>query len=97
VYKLWAYILSLTIFQVDDIVETVAHEKAFLHPEYGANMPGAGNKVVIEKSSPNISKSFHVGHLHSTNIGAFVKNLYKLVGGKSCRWIIWEIGAHNLV
>ncbi|KAF6764509.1 arginyl-tRNA synthetase [Ephemerocybe angulata] len=38
---------------------------------------GAGKKVIVEYSSPNIAKSFHVGHLRSTIIGAFLANLYK--------------------
>jgi len=35
----------------------------------------------LEYSSPNIAKEFHVGHLRSTIIGAFLANLYK-----SCGW-----------
>ncbi|KAH9998749.1 hypothetical protein BJV77DRAFT_1058705 [Russula vinacea] len=97
-------------FQADDFVESVTHDKAFLHfmlktpslvravltqvheltydapsgsPEYGTNTSGTGKKVVIEYSSPNIAKSFHVGHLRSTIIGAFLANLYNLAGGKS--------------
>jgi arginyl-tRNA synthetase len=50
-------------------------------PEYGTNFAGTGKKVVIEYSSPNIAKSFHVGHLRSTIIGAFLANLYR-----SCGW-----------
>ncbi|EIN08244.1 arginyl-tRNA synthetase [Punctularia strigosozonata HHB-11173 SS5] len=49
-------------------------------PEYGTNTTGAGKKVIIEYSSPNIAKSFHVGHLRSTIIGAFLSNLYKACG-----------------
>lgn len=43
-------------------------------------MTGKGKKVIIEYSSPNIAKSFHVGHLRSTIIGAFLANLYKACG-----------------
>ncbi|KAF5375866.1 hypothetical protein D9615_008184 [Tricholomella constricta] len=50
-------------------------------PEYGTNTSGKGKKVIIEYSSPNIAKSFHVGHLRSTIIGAFLSNLYE-----SCGW-----------
>ncbi|KAF8336185.1 hypothetical protein F5887DRAFT_1063258 [Amanita rubescens] len=49
-------------------------------PEYGSNELGKGKRVVIEYSSPNIAKSFHVGHLRSTIIGAFLANLYKACG-----------------
>ncbi|EGO04081.1 hypothetical protein SERLA73DRAFT_102424 [Serpula lacrymans var. lacrymans S7.3] len=47
---------------------------------YGTNTSGKGKKLVIEYSSPNIAKSFHVGHLRSTIIGAFLANLYKACG-----------------
>ncbi|KAF8634620.1 hypothetical protein AX15_000825 [Amanita polypyramis BW_CC] len=49
-------------------------------PEYGSNESGKGKRVIIEYSSPNIAKSFHVGHLRSTIIGAFLSNLYKACG-----------------
>jgi hypothetical protein len=47
---------------------------------YGHNTSGSGKRVIIEYSSPNIAKSFHVGHLRSTIIGAFLVNLYKACG-----------------
>ncbi|KAJ3859936.1 hypothetical protein EV359DRAFT_50101 [Lentinula novae-zelandiae] len=52
-----------------------------LDGQYGCNASGSGKKVVIEYSSPNIAKSFHVGHLRSTIIGAFLANVYK-----ACSW-----------
>lgn len=36
--------------------------------------------VLLEYSSPNIAKKFHVGHLRSTIIGAFLINLYRTCG-----------------
>ncbi|KAH9474201.1 Arginine--tRNA ligase, cytoplasmic [Psilocybe cubensis] len=54
---------------------------------YGTNDSGKGKKVIIEYSSPNIAKSFHVGHLRSTIIGAFLANLYKACG--------WEVISMN--
>ncbi|XP_013791484.2 probable arginine--tRNA ligase, mitochondrial [Limulus polyphemus] len=37
-------------------------------------------KVVVEYSSPNIAKAFHVGHLRSTIIGGFIANLHEFIG-----------------
>ncbi|XP_060608990.2 probable arginine--tRNA ligase, mitochondrial [Anolis sagrei] len=37
-------------------------------------------KIIIEFSSPNIAKKFHVGHLRSTIIGNFVANLKEACG-----------------
>jgi arginyl-tRNA synthetase len=36
--------------------------------------------VLVEFSSPNIAKPFHAGHLRSTIIGNFIRNLKKLLG-----------------
>eukprot|EP00866_Antonospora_locustae_P000692 jgi/Antlo1/692/603 len=41
---------------------------------------GTGKNVVIEYSSPNIAKIFHAGHLRTTMIGNFLKNLYRKFG-----------------
>ncbi|KAJ2863169.1 arginyl-tRNA synthetase, partial [Coemansia asiatica] len=47
---------------------------------YGWTNTGAGKRVIVEFSSPNIAKSFHAGHLRSTIIGNFINNLYKAHG-----------------
>jgi arginyl-tRNA synthetase len=36
-------------------------------------------KFIVEYSSPNIAKPFHVGHLRSTIIGKFLSNLFEAV------------------
>lgn len=52
---------------------------------YGTNTVGAGKKVLIDFSSPNIAKPFHAGHLRSTIIGAFLANLYEANGWEAIR------------
>lgn len=51
--------------------------------QYGENKAGNGKTVVVEFSSPNIAKPFHAGHLRSTIIGAFVRNIYHANGWKT--------------
>jgi len=47
---------------------------------YGCSSEGQGKKVLVEFSSPNIAKPFHAGHLRSTIIGSFIRNLKKSLG-----------------
>ena len=53
-------------------------------PDYqwtkNALFPKAARNVVVEFSSPNIAKPFHIGHLRSTIIGNFVANIHEKVG-----------------
>ncbi|KAG0228560.1 hypothetical protein BGW41_003376 [Actinomortierella wolfii] len=43
--------------------------------KFGYNKTGAGKHCVVEFSSPNIAKPFHAGHLRSTIIGSYVRNV----------------------
>jgi arginyl-tRNA synthetase len=48
--------------------------------EYGKSNLGSGKNVLIEYSSPNIAKPFHIGHLRTTLIGNALYKIYKYLG-----------------
>ena len=52
---------------------------------YGNTEGGKGKTVVVEYSSPNIAKPFHIGHIRSTVIGASIAKLYEAIGCKVVR------------
>ena len=47
---------------------------------YGQSSEGEGKRVLIEFSSPNIAKPFHVGHLRSTIIGNALCQIFERRG-----------------
>lgn len=48
--------------------------------DFGKTGLGNGKTLVIDFSSPNIAKRFHLGHLGTTVIGNAVRNIYKFCG-----------------
>ena len=50
--------------------------------DFGASTAGEGKTVVVDFSSPNIAKPFHIGHIRSTVIGNAICNLYRKMGYK---------------
>lgn len=48
--------------------------------EYGKSNIGEGKNIIVEYSSPNIAKPFHIGHLRNTLIGHSIYNMYKFLG-----------------
>ncbi len=49
---------------------------------YGSPRCGEGKTVVLDYSSPNVAKPFHIGHLGTTVIGHSLKQLHEFAGYK---------------
>ena len=62
------------------IAKTVLEEFEDKKEKYGSSDIGKGKTVVIDYSSPNIAKPFHIGHLRYTVIGNSLHNIYKFLG-----------------
>ena len=48
--------------------------------DYGSTNLGKDKTVLVEFSSPNIAKPFHIGHLFSTAVGNSIEKIYKKLG-----------------
>lgn len=48
--------------------------------KFGSTDVGAGKTVIVEFSSPNIAKPFHIGHIRSTVIGNSIYKIYTYMG-----------------
>ena len=59
-----------------EILSKVLEEKE----SYGKSNIGHGKTIVIDYSSPNIAKPFHVGHLRSTVIGNAIYKIHEELG-----------------
>ena len=69
-------------FRVDraTLAETIVNAVLSAGASYGTSQEGAGKKVVIDLSSPNIAKPMSVGHLRSTVIGAALQRIFDALG-----------------
>lgn len=60
--------------------ENVLGEILAKRDAYGSSTIGEGKEVVLDYSSPNVAKPFHIGHLGTTVIGHSLKKLHEFAG-----------------
>ena len=63
-----------------ELTQSVIDEFSKDEKKYGNSDIGEGKTVIVEYSSPNIAKEFHIGHLKNTIIGHCIYNIYKALG-----------------
>lgn len=69
----------------EEFVEEVIEEVMDKGEDYGRSNVGEGKPVIVEFSSPNIAKPFHIGHIRSTVIGNSINLLWDAMGYKVTR------------
>lgn len=62
------------------LVENVLTEIEEKQENYGSSEIGKGKNIIVEYSSPNIAKPFHIGHLRNTIIGSSLYKIYQFLG-----------------
>ena len=65
-----------------NFAKRVIDEALALGEKYGAPDIGKGKTVVLDYSSPNVAKPFHIGHLGTTVIGHSLKLIHEFAGYK---------------
>lgn len=69
------FYISKNVFSKNVISEVLEKKE-----KYGFNDENLNKTILIDYSSTNIAKPFHIGHIRSTLIGNAIKNIYKYLG-----------------
>ncbi len=72
--------ISRTIF-TEDVLSEINKNRG----NYGKSNLGEGRTVLVEYSSPNIAKPFHIGHIRSTVIGNSIYKIFACLGYDTVR------------
>ena len=64
----------------NDFFKKTAEKILSQKKDYGKTETGKGKTIVLDYSSPNVAKPFHVGHLGTTVIGHSLKKLFAFAG-----------------
>lgn len=64
----------------EKLTETVLNEIVEKGDKFGSSNVGKDRTVLVEFSSPNIAKPFHIGHIRTTVIGHSIYRIYKFQG-----------------
>ena len=64
----------------DNIVEKTLTTIVEQGEDYGKSNEGNGTNIIVEYSSPNIAKPFHLGHFRNTVLGKALYDLYETLG-----------------
>ncbi|MBR0481020.1 MAG: arginine--tRNA ligase, partial [Firmicutes bacterium] len=63
-----------------DMAKTTVSAVLSKGSSYGGSDMGQGKTVLVEYSSPNIAKPFHIGHIRTTVQGNALANIYEFLG-----------------
>ena len=64
----------------EKLVSEIMDEVLTRGADFGRSDTGGGRTVIVEFSSPNIAKPFHIGHIRSTVIGNSINKIYSALG-----------------